>query len=110
MSVIDATAPLHWTALVFFCLFLHTNIKGLMIDNQTTYLIFGLVVIAALILDLGLLSKKNTAITIKKALFQTAFWITLSLAFFCYLWLKKDSIVATKYITAYLMEWSLSID
>ncbi|MDB5248246.1 MAG: TerC/Alx family metal homeostasis rane protein [Segetibacter sp.] len=81
-----------------------------MIDNQTTYFIFGLVVIVALILDLGLLSKKNTAITIKKALFQTAFWITLSLAFFGYLWLKKDGIVATKYITAYLMEWSLSID
>lgn len=78
--------------------------------DQVTYLTFGLVLIAALVVDLGLLSKKNTAITIKKALFQTAFWISLSLAFFAFLWLEKSSIVATKYLTAYLMEWSLSID
>jgi len=78
--------------------------------NQITYLTFALVLIAALVVDLGLLSKKNRPITIKKALFQTAFWITLSLAFFGFLWIEKSSIVAAKYITAYLMEWSLSID
>ena len=78
--------------------------------DQITYLTFGLVLIAALIIDLGLLSKKNKAITIKKAVFQTAFWITLSLAFFGFLWIEKSNIVAAKYITAYLMEWSLSID
>src|SRR3954468_16137329 len=78
--------------------------------DQITYLTFGLALTAALIVDLGLLSKKNTAITIKKALFQTTFWITLSLAFFGFLLIEKGSIVAAKYITAYLMEWSLSID
>lgn len=78
--------------------------------DQITYLTFGLVLIAALVIDLGVLSRKNTAITIKKALFQTTFWITLSLAFFSFLWVEKGSIVATKYLTAYLMEWSLSID
>ena len=78
--------------------------------NLITYLTFTFVLIAALVLDLGLLSKRNTAITIKKALFQTGFWIVLSLAFFGFLWVEKSSIVATKYVTAYLMEWSLSID
>jgi len=78
--------------------------------NQITYLTFGLVLIGALVIDLGLLSKKNSAITIKKALFQTAFWIALSLAFFGFLWFEKSGVVAAKYITAYLMEWSLSID
>lgn len=78
--------------------------------NFITYLTFGLVLIAALIVDLGLLSKKNKAITIKTAVFQTIFWISLSLAFFGFLWIEKSSMVATKYITAYLMEWSLSID
>src|SRR4051812_6503237 len=78
--------------------------------DEITYLTFGLVLIAALIIDLGLLSKKNTAITIKKALFQTTFWITLSLAFFSFLWIQKGAVVGTKYLTAYLMEWSLSID
>lgn len=78
--------------------------------NQITYLTFVIVLVAALVLDLSLLSKKNTTITIKKALFQTAFWIALSLAFFGFLWIEKSSIVAAKFITAYLMEWSLSID
>ncbi|HSU52070.1 MAG TPA: TerC/Alx family metal homeostasis membrane protein [Segetibacter sp.] len=78
--------------------------------NQITYLTFAIVLVAALVIDLGLLSKKNETITIKKALFQTGFWIALSLAFFGFLWIEKSSIIATKYITAYLMEWSLSID
>jgi tellurite resistance protein TerC len=81
-----------------------------MTADQITYLTFGLVLVAALILDLGVLSKKNTVITIKKALIQTLFWVLLSFAFFVFLWFEKDRIVATKYITAYLMEWSLSID
>ncbi len=78
--------------------------------DQITYLTFGIALLLALIFDLGIMSKKNTAITIKKALYQTLFWVGLSVAFFVFLWLQKDSIVATKYITAYLMEWSLSID
>ncbi|MCW3081823.1 MAG: TerC/Alx family metal homeostasis rane protein [Segetibacter sp.] len=81
-----------------------------MLENKMTYAIFIIVIIAALVLDLGLLSKKNKTITIKKALVQTGFWVVLSLAFFAFLWVDKSSIVATKYITAYLMEWSLSID
>jgi tellurite resistance protein TerC len=81
-----------------------------MSDNQFIYLVFGVVLLVALVLDLGLLSKKNKTITIKKALLQTLFWVGLSLGFFIFLWVEKDSVVATKYVTAYLMEWSLSID
>lgn len=78
--------------------------------DQITYLTFGLVLIIALVLDLGLMSKKNTAISMKKALYQTFFWVGLSVAFCLFLWFEKTPIVATKYFTAYLMEWSLSID
>jgi tellurite resistance protein TerC len=78
--------------------------------NQLTYLVFIIVLIGAVFLDLGLLSKKNKAITIRKAFIQTIFWVALSFAFFGFLWIEKGSIVATKYVTAYLMEWSLSID
>ena len=77
--------------------------------DQITYLTFGLVLVVALVLDLGLMSKKNTAVSMKKALYQTLFWVLLSIAFCIFLWLEKSSIVATKYYTAYLMEWSLSI-
>ncbi len=79
-------------------------------DNQLEYLIFGVVLILALVFDLGLLSKKGSQITMRKALKQTLFWVGLSVAFFVYLWIDKGSGPAVKYILAYLMEWSLSID
>lgn len=78
--------------------------------DQVIYLVFGLVMLIALALDLGIMSKRNEAITIKKALYQTLFWVGLSVGFCIFLFFQKDSIVATKYFTAYLMEWSLSID
>ena len=81
-----------------------------MSTNQLIYLVFGLVLVIALLFDLGLMSKKNSTITIKKALIQTLFWVGLSLAFWVFLWFEKDAVVATKYVSAYLMEWSLSID
>ena len=49
--------------------------------DQITYLTFGLVLVVALVLDLGLMSKKNTAVSMKKALYQTLFWVLLSIAF-----------------------------
>jgi tellurite resistance protein TerC len=81
-----------------------------MTPDQITYLTFGIILLFALLIDLGLLSKKNATVTIKKALWQTIFWVGLSIAFFIFLWFEKSSIIATKYFTAYLMEWSLSID
>lgn len=78
--------------------------------DQITYLTFGIVLVVALMLDLGLMSKKNANISIKKALYQTLFWVGLSVAFAAFLWFEKTPLTATKYFTAYLMEWSLSID
>ncbi|RYZ19429.1 MAG: TerC/Alx family metal homeostasis membrane protein [Chitinophagaceae bacterium] len=78
--------------------------------DQLSYLVFGIVILLALVLDLGLLSKKSTEISIKKALYQTLFWVTLAFAFFGFLWYEYGKAPALEYISAYLMEWSLSID
>ncbi|HZH94965.1 MAG TPA: tellurium resistance protein TerC, partial [Flavisolibacter sp.] len=78
--------------------------------DQVMYLVFGVVLVLALVFDLGLLSKKGSQITMRKALYQTLFWVCLSVGFFGYLWMSEGRIPATKYILAYLMEWSLSID
>ena len=74
------------------------------------YIVFGIALLVALILDLGVLSKSKTVVTIRKALLQTALWVGLSMAFWAFIWIEKDAHIATKYISAYLMEWSLSID
>jgi len=81
-----------------------------MSSDQITYITFGVLLIGALVFDLGLMSKKNEVVSIKKALIQTLFWVGLSLAFCVFLWVEKTPVVATKYFAAYLMEWSLSID
>jgi tellurite resistance protein TerC len=81
-----------------------------MTSDQITYLIFGIIVVGALAFDLGLLSKKDTKITIRKALYQTYFWVGLALGFFVFVFIKYGQTFALEYLSAYLMEWSLSID
>jgi tellurite resistance protein TerC len=81
-----------------------------MTPDQLTYLIFGILLVLALVFDLGLLSKKNQTITIKQALYQTFFWVALALGFFVFMWIENGQKAALEYISAYLMEWSLSID
>ena len=81
-----------------------------MSKETLTYIVFGAVLLVALVFDLGLLSKKNKEITIKKAFQQTTFWVFLALAFFVFVWIEDGKQPALEYISAYLMEWSLSID
>jgi tellurite resistance protein TerC len=81
-----------------------------MTSGLITYLVFAVVLILALVFDLGLLSKKGKKVTIRQALYQTFFWVGLALAFFAYIWIQNDQQAGLEYISAYLMEWSLSID
>lgn len=75
-----------------------------------TYLVFGIIILVSLIIDLGLMSKKNQKVSIKQALYQTFFWVGLALAFCVFLWIERGQKPALEYLSAYLMEWSLSID
>ena len=81
-----------------------------MTSDAVTYLVFGIVLLLALIFDLGLLSKKGKKVTIRQALYQTFFWVGLALAFFIFIWLEQGQTISLEYLSAYLMEWSLSID
>ena len=81
-----------------------------MTPDQITYLVFGIVLVLALVFDLGLLSKKNQKVSLKQALYQTFFWVGLALSFFVFMWLENGQTLALEYLSAYLMEWSLSID
>src|ERR1700754_186007 len=81
-----------------------------MSPSNISYLTFGVVLLLAVIFDLGLLSKKGAVVSIKRALTQTAFWVGLAMAFFGFLWYEDGHKTALEYLSAYLMEWSLSID
>lgn len=81
-----------------------------MTPTEWTYLIFGIVLVVAIIFDLGLMSRKAHTISIKQAFFQTLFWVSLALGFFVFVWFEDGRTLALEYISAYLMEWGLSID
>jgi tellurite resistance protein TerC len=81
-----------------------------MTTDQITYLVFGIVLLLALLFDLGLMSKVGRKVTIRQALYQTFFWVGLALAFFVFMWVEKGQTLALQYLSGYLMEWSLSID
>jgi tellurite resistance protein TerC len=75
-----------------------------------TYLIFIIVLVVAVVIDLGLFSKKGKSISIKQAFYQTSFWVILGLSFFVFVWFEDGQQASLEYISAYLMEWGLSID
>lgn len=81
-----------------------------MSHTQIAYLVFGIVLLTALVIDLFVFNKKGKKTTIKHALWETAFWTALAVAFWIFIWREEGTQYATKYISAYLMEWSLSID
>ena len=81
-----------------------------MSPTEWSYIIFGIALVVSLVLDLGLLSRKNHSITIRQAFFQTMFWVGLALAFGFFMWWEDGQIIALEYVSSYLMEWGLSID
>lgn len=67
-------------------------------------------IIVMLALDLGVFHRTNEAPTIKSSLLWSAFWIGLAFIFAGGIWLMADGHHALDFITAYLLEKSLSID
>jgi tellurite resistance protein TerC len=81
-----------------------------MTATEWSYLIFGIVLIFAVIIDLGVINKKSHFISAKEALSQTLFWVGLAIGFFVFVWFEDGQGIALEYLSAYLMEWGLSID
>ncbi len=77
---------------------------------QLMYIVFAAVTFVAILLDFGLLSKQNKVFTLRSALIQSIFWVVLSLAFGVFIWYEYSHPAAIQYLSAYLLEKSLSID
>jgi tellurite resistance protein TerC len=79
---------------------------------EQTYLwiIFGVVFVAAMVLDLFVFQRKAHAIPVKEALKLVGFWISLAIIFNVVVYFTEGSSKALEFTTAYLIEYSLSID
>ncbi|MDR3094357.1 MAG: TerC family protein [Bacteroidales bacterium] len=67
-------------------------------------------VIIMLMLDLGVFHKKDTAVSVKEAVGWSIFWISLALLFNLGIYLWMDTNKSVEFLTAYLLEKSLSVD
>ena len=80
-------------------------------EAQTSLIIlFSVIVVGFLIIDLGFLNKKSHKIEFKPALYQSLFWIGISLVFgfLIYLFIGKE--IAVEFFSAYITEKMLSVD
>ncbi len=71
---------------------------------------FLAVVLGLLALDLGVLNRKDHVVRPREALGWSALWIALALAFGGYVWARYGAGTGLEYLTAYVVEKSLSVD
>ncbi|WP_342379600.1 TerC family protein [Myxococcus stipitatus] len=71
---------------------------------------FNLFVLAMLAVDLGLFHRKDHVVSPKEAGIWTLVWISISLAFCGGIWHFSGSTPALQWLTAYVVEYSLSVD
>jgi tellurite resistance protein TerC len=67
-------------------------------------------VFAMLALDLGVFHRRDHVIRPREALGWSAVWVALALAFGAFVWLRHGSEAGLQYLTAYVIEKSLSVD
>lgn len=74
------------------------------------FIIFNIAVIGLLLFDLLVLHKRQKTISVKNALVQTAFWVSLAVAFGIWIYVDRGSRDSLAFFTGYLIEESLSVD
>jgi tellurite resistance protein TerC len=80
-------------------------------DNSIgAWIIFGVIIAAALAADLILFRPTTDRVSLKRALAETVAWIALSLAFGVWVYLSRGGQAGVEFFTAYVLEKSLSVD
>jgi len=82
----------------------------LIFSETVLWIIFGVVVVAALVFDLFIFQRKAHVIAVREALKLVAFWVCLALAFNALVYFTQGQQKGLEFLTAYLVEYSLSID
>lgn len=80
-------------------------------DAQTNLtILFGVIVVGFLALDLGYFNRKSHKVEFKPALYQSLFWIAISLIFGFLILLFVSKEMAVEFFSAYVTEKMLSVD
>lgn len=79
-------------------------------SQGVSLILFNVVIFILLMLDLKVFHRKPHAIKVREALLLTSFWISLALIFAAGVYWKKGPDAGLKFLTGYLLEYSLSVD
>jgi len=74
------------------------------------WIVFVVVIVVALVVDLGVFHRRPEKISLRKALFESAGWIVLSLLFAVFIQFSRGMQAGITFLTGYLVEKSLSVD
>ncbi len=80
------------------------------IGSPVLWVVFAVLVVGALVVDLGVLHRKARAVGMKEALVWTCVWAALALAFDGFLYHRFGSERAVQFFQGWLLEMTLSID
>lgn len=75
------------------------------------FLLFSIIIVLFLIIDLGFFNKSAQIISTRSALYQSIFWVLISVAFGYLIYIYNGgSKITLEYFSAYLTEYALSVD
>lgn len=74
------------------------------------WLVFLALVLVLLVLDLGVLHKKNEEIGVAQSLWMSAFYIGIALAYGGWIWYELGQTSAVQYYTGFFIEKTLALD
>ena len=75
------------------------------------FAVFGGIILLFLVIDLGVFNRKAHKISTKSALFQSIFWVVISVCFGFLIYLNDGGTkTSLEYFSAYLTEYALSVD
>jgi len=78
--------------------------------QSLSWLLFGVIVVVLLVIDLGILNKKDEVMSFKKSLLISLFYILISCLFGLFIFYEFGADRANEYYTGFLLEKAMSLD
>lgn len=78
--------------------------------DQYWFWIFNLIISFLLVFDLFVFHRKSHVVKVKEALWLTAFWVAIAIAFNVFVYYIRGTEDALNFLTGYLVEKALSVD
>lgn len=78
--------------------------------EQSLFTLFSIIIVGFLVVDLGYFNRRSHRIEFKEALYQSLFWIGISVAFSFLIFVFLSRELAAEFLSAYVTEKMLSVD